>query len=145
MWILGPGSSRVIGLFESHMQASTIMLTNESSTSTVQIPYVAHVKLEPTDDSVLVLSDSKDDICAFVDLSNTSSFPIKSVHSTPSQLPIHVAKSPCGSMYRRSVPQISHSQCPPLHPLPSYVGLTIVDALKLRYSRKKIKIRSRIH
>ena len=35
MWILGPGSLRVIGLSESQMQASTIILTNESGTSTV--------------------------------------------------------------------------------------------------------------
>jgi hypothetical protein len=59
VWILGPGSFRVIGLSESQMQASTVILTNESGTSTVQIPTVATVKLEPNDDSVLVLSDSE--------------------------------------------------------------------------------------
>jgi hypothetical protein len=90
MWILGPSSFRVIGLSESQMQASTVILTNESGTSTVQIPSIAHVKVEPPDDSVFVLSDSEDDICASVDLSNTSSFPFKSVNSTPSQLPVHV-------------------------------------------------------
>jgi hypothetical protein len=82
MWNLGPGSYRVIGLSESQMQAFTVILTNESGTSTVQIPSTAHVKVEPIDDRVFLLSDSEDDICASVDLSNTS--PFKSVHSTPS-------------------------------------------------------------
>jgi hypothetical protein len=145
MWILGPGSFRVIGLSESQMQASTVILTNESGTSIVQIPSIAYVKVEPLDDSVFVLSDSEDDICASVDLSNTSSFPFKSVHSTPSQLPVHVTKSPCGSMYKRVVPQNSPSQRPPLHPSSSYIGLTMVDALKLTKSRKKIKVRSCIY
>ena len=86
-----------------------------------------------------MLSDSKDDICASVDFSNTSSFPFKSVHSTPSQLPIDVAKSPCGLMYKTVVPHISHFQRPPLHPSPSFIGLTMVHALKLTKSRKKSK------
>jgi hypothetical protein len=139
MWILGPGSFRVIGLSESQMQASTVILTNESGTSTVQVPSMAPVKVEPLDDSVFVLSDSEDDICASVDLSNTSPFPFRSVHSTPSQLPLHVAKSPCGLMYKRVVPQNSPSQRPPLHPSPSSTGLTMVDALKLTKSRKRSK------
>jgi hypothetical protein len=109
MWILGPGSFRVIGLSESQMQASTVILTNESGTSTVQISSIAPVKVKPLDNSVFVLSDSEYDICASVDLSNTSSFPFKDVHSTPSQLPIHVSKSPCGLMYKGVVPQISPS------------------------------------
>jgi hypothetical protein len=113
------------------MQASTVILTNESGTSTVQIPSIAHVKVEPLDDSVFVLLDSEDDICAFVDLSNTSPFSFRSVHSTPSQLPIHVARSLCGLLYKKVVPQISPSQRPPLHPSPSSTGLTMVDALKL--------------
>src|ERR1700737_1615430 len=72
MWILGPGSFRVIGLSEFQMQASTVILTNESGTSIVQIPYIAPVKVEPLDDSMFVLSDSEDDNCASIDLSNTS-------------------------------------------------------------------------
>jgi hypothetical protein len=35
MWILGLGSFRVIEFSESQMQASTVILTNESNTSTV--------------------------------------------------------------------------------------------------------------
>src|SRR6202022_2032965 len=139
MWNLGPGSYKVIGLSESQMQASTVILTNESGTSTVQIPSTAHIKVEPLDDSVFVLSDSEDDICASVDLSNTSPFLFRSVHSIPSQLPIHVAKSPCSLMYKKVVPQISPSQHPPLHPSPSSTRLTMVDALKLTKSRKRSK------
>ena len=139
MWILGPSSFKVICLSESQMQASTIILTNASGASTVQIPFVALVKLEPTHDNMFVLSDSKVDICASVDLSNTSLFPFKSLHSTSSQFSIHVAKFPCGPMYKRLVPHISPSQRPPLHPSPSSIGLTIVDTLKLTKSRKRSK------
>jgi hypothetical protein len=88
---------------------------------------------------VFVLSYSKDDICASVDLSNTSPFPFKNVHSIPSQLPIHVTKSPCGHMHKRMVSQMSHSQRPPLHPSPSSIGLTMIDALKLTKSRERSK------
>jgi hypothetical protein len=88
---------------------------------------------------VFVLSDSKDDICASVDLSNTSPFPLKNVHSIPSQLRIHVTKSLCGHMYKRVVPQMSPSQRPPLHPSPSSIGLTMIDALKLTKLRKRSK------
>ena len=77
MWILGHVSLRVIGFSKSQMQASTVLLTNESGTSIVQIFSVATNKLEPTDDSVFVLSDSKDDICTSLDILNTSSFHLK--------------------------------------------------------------------
>ena len=145
MWILRPGSFKVIGIFESQMQASIVILTNESGTSKVQIFYVATVKLEFTDDSVFVLLDLEDDICASIDFSNTSSFPFKNVHSTSSQLPMYVVKSPCSPIYKTVVPHISPSQHPPLHPSPSSIGLTIIDALKLTKLRKKIKVGSRIH
>jgi hypothetical protein len=92
-WNLGPGSYRVIGLSESQMQASTVILTNESGTSTVQIPSTAHVKVEPIDDRVFVLSDSEDDICTSVDLSNTSPFPFKSVPTTRSTVEYKVCRS----------------------------------------------------
>jgi hypothetical protein len=136
---LGPGSFRVIGLFESQMQASTVILTNESGTPTVQIPSIAHVKVEPLHDNVFVLSDSEDNICASVDLSNTLSFPFRSVYSIHSKLPIHASKSPCGPTHKSVVPQILPSQRPPLHPSPSSTWLTMVDALKLTKSRKKSK------
>lgn len=59
---------RVIGIFELQIQASTIILTNESSSSIVQIPCVATVKLKPSDNIVFVLTDYEDDICASLDL-----------------------------------------------------------------------------
>ena len=83
MWILGPASFRVIGLFESQMQATTIILTNESGTSTVKISSAAIIKLESTDDNVFVLSYSKYDICAYIELLDTLLFSFRSVDSTP--------------------------------------------------------------
>ena len=47
----------------------TIILTNESVNSNVQIPSVIIVKVEHVD--VLVLFDSKDEICIVVDFSYT--------------------------------------------------------------------------
>lgn len=49
------------------MQASTIIFKNESSESIVEIPSVAIVELEPPNDNVFVLSDSKDENCHVVD------------------------------------------------------------------------------
>ena len=46
MWIWGPGLFRVIGLSESQMQVSTVVLTNQFGTSTIQTPNVANVRLE---------------------------------------------------------------------------------------------------
>jgi hypothetical protein len=74
----------VIGLFESQMQASIVMLTNESGTFIVKNFFITPVKLEPTDDSVFVLSDLENDICTSVDLSNTLPILFKTVHSTHS-------------------------------------------------------------
>ena len=85
---------------------------------------------------MFVLLDTEYEICAFVDLSNTSPFLFKSVNSTPLQLSIHIAKFPYDPLYRRLVPYISHFQRPPLHPSLAPIGLTIVDALKLTKSKK---------
>ena len=52
---------------------------------------------------------------------------------------MYVAKSSCGPMYKMVVFHISFSQCPLLHPSPSSIGLTMVDALKLTKSKKKSK------
>lgn len=54
------------------------MLANEQGTSTVQVPSVAIVKLEPTDDIVLMLSNLKNDICNVVDLFDTPTFTFNS-------------------------------------------------------------------
>ena len=62
----GPDSFKIIGISESHMQASTIILTNQYDASTIQMPNVANVKLELDDNIVCVLSDSDDNICICV-------------------------------------------------------------------------------
>ena len=49
-----------------------LFLTNESGTFEVHIPSVASVKMEASDNNVLVLSDSKEDVCPTLDLSYTS-------------------------------------------------------------------------
>ena len=137
MWILGPRLFRVISIYESQMQASTIILTNEFGTSTVQFLSVAYMKLEHIDDSMFVLLDSKDGIYAFVDLSNMSSFPFRSVNSTPSQL-FHACSQITMQSYVREVGLSMHTfSMSSIHPLPSFIGLPIVDALKLIKSRKK--------
>ena len=70
MWILRPSSFRLIGLSESQMQASTVVLTNQYGASTIQMPNVANAKLEPNDNTVCILSDSNHNICAAIDLSD---------------------------------------------------------------------------
>jgi hypothetical protein len=57
VWILGPRLFRVIGLIDFQMQASTVLLTNESDASTVNVPSMETFKIEPSDDDVLVLLD----------------------------------------------------------------------------------------
>ena len=74
MWILGPGSFKVIGHSESQMQASIIVFTNQYGSSTIQMPNVANIKLELDDNTVNVLSDFDDNICTTVHLSDTLSF-----------------------------------------------------------------------
>ena len=118
------------------MQASTVILTNKSGTSTIQIPSVTTVRLEPTDDSVLVLSDSEDEICVAVDLSDTSSFSFRSRDSTPSKPPMDLPKSLYNLLYMRVAHHGSPSQHSPLHHFSSLVGMNIVDVLKQTKSRK---------
>ena len=117
------------------MQAPTVILTNESGTFTVQISIVTIVKLEPNDDSVFVLSKSKDDICADVDLSDMLSFPFKRKNYIPSQHP----KFPFSPICNTLVHHMTSSQRPLLHPSPSSIGLIIIDALKFTKSMKRSK------
>jgi hypothetical protein len=95
--------------------------------------------LEPTDDSVIVLSDSEDDICVAVDLSDTSPFPFRSKYSTPSKLPMDLPKSPYSPLYVKVAHHGSVSQRFPLHNFSSSVGMNIVDALKQTKFRKRSK------
>ena len=59
------------------MQTSTVLLTNEYSAFTVNMPSMATIKIEPSDDDFLVLLDSNEDVCHVVDHSDTSHFPYK--------------------------------------------------------------------
>lgn len=57
-WTLGSCSYRVIGIYDSQMQASTIILTNNSGTSAFYIAHNAIVTLEPSYKNFIVLLDS---------------------------------------------------------------------------------------
>jgi hypothetical protein len=59
MLILGSDSIRVIYFSKFQIKASTIILRNKSGTSTVQISFVAIIKLKPSDDNMFVLSNLK--------------------------------------------------------------------------------------
>ena len=86
-WILCPGSLRVLGVSDTHVQSSTTVLTNISCMSTVKLPLLFHVKFEPTENSIFLLSDADDDVCPTVDLFETSSYPFeKTITSTPPSL-----------------------------------------------------------
>jgi hypothetical protein len=75
------------------MQGSTIILTNEYGTSTVHIPNISIVKLEPNDDQILLLLDSNDNVHQVVDLSDTTMYPFRSCHSAPSKTSVDTNKS----------------------------------------------------
>lgn len=48
-WTLGPNSFCVIGFSNSQMQRSTIIITKEYGISTVHVPSISNMKLEPND------------------------------------------------------------------------------------------------
>ena len=96
------------------------------------------------DDSVIMLSDSKDNICVVVAIFDTSPFPFRSTDSTPPNLPMDFSKSPYSPLYMKVAHHGSISQRPPLHHFSSSVGMNIVDALKQTKSRK-IQVRSCVH
>ena len=98
-WLLGPGCFRVIGLSESQMQTSIIKLTNESCASMVHIPSLSIVKLEPNDETILVLFNFDGNVCQTIDLSNTSLHPFRSAHSTPSKFAININLPPYEPQY----------------------------------------------
>ena len=51
-WILGPGSFKIIGIYDSHVQSSTVVLTNNFWTSIVQVPILSKVKIKPSENTV---------------------------------------------------------------------------------------------
>lgn len=75
MLVVGCWFLRVIGLCDAWMQQSTIIFTDKSSTSRVQIPSFGIVKAKLGLNNVYVLADSNNEICPLVDLSDTIPFP----------------------------------------------------------------------
>ena len=140
VWILGPGSFRVIGLPDSQMQASTVLLTNESGASTVNVHSIVTVKIEPSEDDVLVLLDSDEDVCPIVDLFDTSHFLHKTKPLNPVLVSVDVDRTPHNSSYMKLVRHGYSSQRPPLHPPSSSSGFHIVDALKITKSRRGLNL-----
>ena len=82
-WILNPESFRIIGLPDSRMQASIILLTNEYGASTINVPSVATVNIEPSDNVVLVLLVLDEDVCHIVNFFDTSQFLYNTKPSDP--------------------------------------------------------------
>ena len=137
-WILGLGSFRNIGNFDSQVQSYTVVLTNNSGTSIVQIPILYNVKIEPNKNTALFLSDLDDDVCPDVD---TLSF---SFRKTRTLIPLRLLRididnTPCSLLFMKLPPHGSPSH-PPLHPSSSSLCLNIVDALKLTKSRRRSKL-----
>ena len=137
-WILGPGSFRVIGLSDSQVQASTIVLTNNSCTSTVQLPLVANVKVEPSDDTILLLSDSDGDVCPVVDLFDTSHFPFRTRTPTPPLHSADVHNTPRSPLYMKLPHHGSPSSRPPVHPSSSSLCINIVDCFEIDKGKEKV-------
>lgn len=71
-WTLSNGTYGVFGLSDSQMSVSTILVTPPTSTSTVQVPALAKVKIEGSLPHVHVISDSDDDIVPEINLADTS-------------------------------------------------------------------------
>ena len=103
VWILGPGSFRIIGLPDSLMQMCTVLLTNEYGASTVSVLSMVTVKIEPKEDDVLVLLDSDEDICHVVHLSDISHFPYKTKPSNSVLVSVDVDRTPHNSSYMELV------------------------------------------
>lgn len=114
----------------------TIILTNESVNSNVQIPSVIIVKVEHVD--VLVLFDSKDEICIAVDFSYTPPYTL-STNSILSKLQGDPPKYPYHPLYMRVAHHNTSSQHRALHTYPSSTIMSIGDALKLTKFRNRSK------
>ena len=137
LWILGPRLFRVIRLTNSQMQASIVLLTNEFGVYTVNEPSMAIVKIEPSDDDVIVLLYSNEEFCHVVDLSDTSFFSYRTKSSNPVLDSVDFDKTPHNSSYMKLLRHGVLSQRPPLHHFSSSSGFNIVDTLKMTKSRRR--------
>ena len=125
VWFLLPGTYKAMGVTESDMAASTVLLTpGGSTTSTAQVPLPATVKKEPGIEEVTLLSDSDDDLVRAPEISTTTPPPTQ---QQPFSDPLKVSQSP-------SVSQPSSSK-PPIHPSVSRDRPSVVECLKLLASR----------
>lgn len=112
-------------------------MTNESSTSIVQVPCVTIVKSKPCDENIIFLLEFDDDGCVATDFFNTSHFPYRTKTPTPINKYVNADKSPCNPLYMRLIRQGSPSQRSPLHLGSSSLGLDVVEALKLTKCRRQ--------
>lgn len=89
---------------------------NNSCISTLQLLVLANIKIKPNEDVVLLLLNSDDDVCHFVDLFDTSPFAFRTTIPTPSLLSTNVDKSLGNSQCMKVHGHRSPSLGPPLHP-----------------------------
>ena len=128
VWTLSTGTFKVYGLSHAQMSESTVLLTPPPSTSTVQVPGLASVKIEPSDNSVHLLSDSDDDTHSEIKLGDTRSNPFQSRGSQDSGRP-----SRQGS--RSSLSASLSTGPPPIHPT-SKKTRSIMFSIRLTASRR---------
>lgn len=117
------------------------MLTYNSYTSTVELPIFSNVKIEPSENNVLLLSDSDDDVCLVVDIFDTLSFFFRKTRTpiSTSLFPIDVDNFPCNLPRTKLPPHGSPSLRLPLYISSFVLHLSIIDALKLTKSRRRSK------
>ncbi len=130
LWTLGVGTYKVFGLTSSQLQGSTICLTPASVTSTVHLTPLVQVKIEKSDDTVVLLSDSDDeDIIPAVDLSDNSPYPYRCTPST--------AAGPSTAPPTTKSIHSFFTGKPPRSPSSGPLACTMLDALKGIATRRR--------
>jgi hypothetical protein len=119
VWFLLPGNYKAIGVTESDMATTTVLLTpGVSLTSTTQAPLLAMVKKEPNIEEVTLLNDDSDD-----DVPPPSDITPPPLQDQPFINPLRIPHSP-------TVSQPSTSR-PPVHLSVSIDRPSVVHHLKL--------------
>ena len=140
-WSLGAGSFKVIGLSKLEMDASTMLLTNESITPAPQSHSLRKVKLEV--DDVMVLNDSDEDSIKVVDIAQTSSYPFQSLCSFPSTSSVQASLGNDPSPYKPLNLSIFYhhipSKKPHVHPTSFIYDVHVLEALKITKCRRRSK------
>lgn len=91
---MGSRSFRIIGLSNSKIQAFNVVLTNESCAYTINVPNMATIKIGPSDNDVLVLLDSDDNIYLVIGLIDTSLYLYRTKTLNPILVSLNVDKPP---------------------------------------------------